>query len=50
MIRAGFFETTRWASDPDVERLYSLVPGANARRAAGLPPRPQSGPVHAGMR
>ena len=29
---------TGWASGPDGERLYSLVPGANARRAAGLPP------------
>jgi hypothetical protein len=25
-----------WASGPDGERLYSMVPGANSRRAAGL--------------
>jgi hypothetical protein len=45
MIRVGFFETDRdgWAGGPDGERLYSLVPGANSRRAAGLAMRTLAG-------
>jgi hypothetical protein len=39
MIRGGFFLkliATGWANGPDGESRHSPVPGANARRAAGL--------------
>jgi hypothetical protein len=45
MIRVGFLEpiATGWAGGPDGERLYSPVPRANSRRAAGLAMRTLAG-------